>query len=232
MNDKRELKKVINQPWIPLHETTKYLSEAEVLPDFLTHLTGGIEELKTSAYECNVLTFVNEVQQFQELSSIAEPDSETEINLESQLILVTTDSENNFMSQISDVHKKLSQQGCHPVGRMGVFHLMGLVKYLAYKWLNKIRDNEPGRIQLLTWALPTTYEKSKAKNELFSLESKDHMTLQSRELTASLLVYWSHLHYELNLKAKTLGYNNIPLKDYIFWGVKVVKSSIFSIPPF
>ena len=132
-NDKRELKRVINQPWIPLHETTKYLSEAEVLPDFLTNLTGGIEELKTSAYECNVLTFVNEVQQFQELCSITEPDSETEINSESQLILATTHSGSNFISQISDVHKQLSQQGRHPVGRMGIFHLMGIVKFLAYK---------------------------------------------------------------------------------------------------
>ena len=73
LNDKHELSKVINQPWIPLHETTKYLSEAEVLPDFLPHLTGGIEELKTSAYECNLLTFINEVQQFHELSTTTEP---------------------------------------------------------------------------------------------------------------------------------------------------------------
>ena len=86
------------------------------------------------------------------------------------------------------MHKKLSQQGHHPVGRMGIFHLIGLVKFLAYKWLNKIkyRENEPGRIQLLTWALPTTYNKAKAKNELFSIESKDHITLQSRDLIASL----------------------------------------------
>ena len=69
LNDKRELKRVINQPWIPLQETTKYLSGAEVLPDFLPHLTGGIEELKTSAYECNLLTFINKVQQFHELDT-------------------------------------------------------------------------------------------------------------------------------------------------------------------
>ena len=50
---------------------------------------------------------------------------------ESQLILATTNSENDFASKISDVHNKLSKQGRHPVGRMGLFHLMGLVKYLA-----------------------------------------------------------------------------------------------------
>ena len=151
----------------------------------------------------------------------------------SSLILATTHSLSDFMTQISDIHQRLSKQGCHPVGRQGIFHLIGLVKFLACKWLNKIKysDNEPRRIQLLTWALPTTYDKSKAKNELFSIESKDHITLQSRELIASLLVYWSNLHYELNLKAKTLGYHNIPLKDYLFWGTTVINSTIFSNHP-
>ena len=65
------------------------------------------------------------------------------------------------------------------MGRQGIFHLMGLVKFAAYKWLNKTkyRENEPGRIQLLTWALPMTYNKSKATNEIFSITSKDHITL-------------------------------------------------------
>ena len=89
-----------------------------------------------------MLTFVNEVQQFQELSSITEPKSETALNSESQLILATTHSVSNLISQISDVHKKLSQQGRYPVGRMGIFHLIGLVKFLAYKWLNKIKYRE------------------------------------------------------------------------------------------
>ena len=77
LNNKHELIKVIDQPLVPLHETTKYLSEAEVLPDFLPHLTGGIEELKTIPYDCNYLTFINEVQQFYELdtASIFHPDS-------------------------------------------------------------------------------------------------------------------------------------------------------------
>ena len=134
------------------------------------------------------------------------------------------------MTQISYLNLRLGKQGRHPVGRQGIFHLIGLVKFLAYKLLNKInyRENEAGRIQLLTWALPTTYNKSKAKNELFSIDSKDHVTLQSRELIASLLVYWSNLHYELNLKAKTLGYYNIPLKDYLFWGTTVINSTILS----
>merc|ERR1712115_305502 len=39
LNYKHELIKVINQPWISPHETTKYTSEAEVLPDFLPYLT-------------------------------------------------------------------------------------------------------------------------------------------------------------------------------------------------
>ena len=134
------------------------------------------------------------------------------------------------MTQISDLNQRLGKQGRHPVGRQGIFHLIGLVKFLAYKWLNKIkyRKNEPERIQLLTWALPTTYNKSKAKNELFSIDSKDHVTLQSRELIASLLVYWSNLYYELNLKVKTLGYYNVPLKYYLFWGTTVVNSTILS----
>ena len=76
LNNKHELIKVIDQPWVPLHETTKYLSEAEVLPDFLPHLTGGIEELKTSTYECNLLTFINEVQQFHELDTASGPYSD------------------------------------------------------------------------------------------------------------------------------------------------------------
>ena len=132
------------------------------------------------------------------------------------------------MTQISELNQKLSKQGQHPVGRKGIFHLIGLVKFAAYKWLNrtKFRENEPGRIQLLTYALPTTYNKSKPKNELFAIVNKDDITLQSRELIASLLVYWSNLHYELNVKAKTNSYHDIPLKDYLFWEKTVVNSTI------
>ena len=79
-----------------------------------------------------MLTFINEVQQFHELDTTSGsyygPDSDPG----SKLILATTHSLSNFMTQISDVHKRLSQQGHHPVGRMGVFHLIGLVKFLAY----------------------------------------------------------------------------------------------------
>ena len=95
------------------------------------------------------------------------------------------------MKQISGIHEKLNKEGRHPVGRNGVYHILGLVKFIAYKWLNKIklRENEPGRIQVLTYALPTTYSKSMAKNELFSIVNKDHTTQQSRDLIISLLLY-------------------------------------------
>ena len=189
-------------------------------------MTGGIEELKTTTYECNVLTFVSEVKQLQELNVINELNPENKTDPESKLILAINNSDDEFASQISDIHNRLSKQGRHPVGRMGLFHLMGLVKYLAYKWLNKVRDNEPGRIQLITRALPTTYDKINAENELFSLTCKDHNTLQSRDLNASLLVSWSQLHYELNVKAKTLDYNNIPLKDYLLWGAAISQKII------
>ena len=100
------------------------------------------------------------------------------------------------MKQISEIHRKLNKEGIHPMGRNGVYHILGLVKFVAYKWLNKIklRENEPGRIQVLTYALPTTYSKSMAKNELFSIVNKDHTTQQSKELIVSLLIYWSKLH--------------------------------------
>ena len=128
----------------------------------------GIEELKTTPYGCNFLTFINEVQQIHDsdTASVFSPDSQQDPP--GYLILATTHSSSDFMTQISYLHQKLSKQGCHLVGRQGIFHLMGLVKFAAYKWLNmiKYRENEPGRIQLLTWALPTTYNKSKAKNEL------------------------------------------------------------------
>ena len=78
------------------------------------------------------------------------------------------------------------------------------------------RQNEPGRIQVLTYALPMTYNKSMAKNELFSIVKKDHITLQSKELIASLMVYWSHLYHELTVKARTNSYHNISLKNYLF----------------
>ena len=46
------------------------MSEAEPFPDFISHLEGGIEELKTSSSEnSNLLTFINEVSQFSEISS-------------------------------------------------------------------------------------------------------------------------------------------------------------------
>ena len=67
--NKHDLLKVIDQPWSPLHETKKYVSEAEPLPDFISHLEGGIEELKnTSSETSNLLTFINEITQLSETS--------------------------------------------------------------------------------------------------------------------------------------------------------------------
>ena len=67
LDNKHDLLKVIDQPWSPLHETKKYVSEAEPLPDFVSHLEGGIEELKTTSSEpSNLLTFINEITQLSE----------------------------------------------------------------------------------------------------------------------------------------------------------------------
>ena len=46
------------------------MSEAEPLPDFISHLEGGIEEsITTSSENSNLLTFINEISQFSEISS-------------------------------------------------------------------------------------------------------------------------------------------------------------------
>ena len=117
-----------------------------------------------------MLTFINEKSQLSDISITPHTNylSETSDNL----ILVNMPHESNFMKQISGIHKKLNKEGRHPVGRNGVYHILGLVKFIAYKWLNmiKLRENEPGRIQVLTYALPTTYSKSMVKDELFSIQ--------------------------------------------------------------
>ena len=64
--------------------------------------------------------------------------------------------------------------------------------------------------------MPTAYDKSEAKNELFSIVNKDHITLQSKELIAPLLIHWSNLHYDFTVNARTTDYYNISLKDYLF----------------
>ena len=74
--------------------------------------------------------------------------------------------------------------------------------------------------------MPTTYNKLEAKNELFSMVNKDHITLQSKELIASLLIYWSNLHYDFTVKARATSYYNISLKDYLFWEKIVIHSTI------
>ena len=151
------------------------MSEAEPIPDFLSHLEGGIEELKTSSFECsNLLTFMNEVSQLSELDFSkynlnAHHNSTSNNSSTENIVLTTTLGESDFMTQIFEVHKKLSRDGRHPVGKNGVYHIFGLVKFAAYKWLSKIkfRKDEPGRIQVHTYAMPTTYSKYMAKNEIF-----------------------------------------------------------------
>ena len=54
------------------------------------------------------------------------------------------------------------------------------------------------RLQLLTFALPTTDSQSMAKNEIFKIISKDQVTQQSKPLITSLLIFWSNIHIELN----------------------------------
>ena len=38
LHNKHELFKVMDQPWSPVHETKKYVFEAEPVPDFVSHL--------------------------------------------------------------------------------------------------------------------------------------------------------------------------------------------------
>ena len=128
---------MIDQPRSPLHETKKYVSEAEPLPDFVSHLEGGIEELKTTASDgSNLLTFINEITQFSDtipnhtqscLNNII-PDSDPE-----NLTLINIESKSDFINQIMEVHKRLKKEGRHPLGRNGVYYILGLVKFTAYK---------------------------------------------------------------------------------------------------
>ena len=206
LNNKTDLLKVINQLWSPAYEATKYLAEAEVLPDFEAHLEGGIEELKHSSINTdNVLTLINEISQLSENNVSNTSGCQDDNFSDNHIILTNIAKESDFLNQIYKIYKKLNKEGRHPVGRNGIYHILGLVKFTFYKWLNKIksRKNEPGKIQLHTYAMPTTYSKSMAKNELFSIINKDHASQQSKELIASLLIWWSNTHHEINQKAKT-----------------------------
>ena len=156
LHNKNDLLEVINQPWSPLHETKQYVSEAEPLPDFVPHLEGGIEELKTTASDSsNLLTFINEVTQFSDIVPYSESDPEN-------LILTNIQIESEFMNQIMEVHKRLKKEGRHPLGRNGVYYILGLVKFTAYKWLNKIKSRKSKYNKIQT--LQTTYSNSHAKN--------------------------------------------------------------------
>ena len=87
------------------------MSEAEPLPDFISHLEEGIEELKTTSSETsNLLTFINEISQFSEISSDSlNSDANYRLpssNIDSEnLILTNIHGEADFMSQITEVHK-------------------------------------------------------------------------------------------------------------------------------
>ena len=64
---------------------------------------------------------------------------------------------------VCDIHKHLTKSGRNPIGKGGIYHIFGLVKFLAYKWLCRVRKDEVGRLKILTFALPTTYSPSIAK---------------------------------------------------------------------
>ena len=102
-------------------------------------------------------------------------------------IIFNIQDNSDFMNQIIEVHKRLKKVGSHPLGRNGVYYVFGMVKFAAYKWLNKIksRKNKYDKKQIL----PTNHSNSTAKNEIFSIVNKDHHTQQSKELITSLLIY-------------------------------------------
>ena len=66
-----------------------------------------------------------------------------------------------MVNQIIEVCTKLKKEGRHPLGRNGIYHIFGLVKFAAYKWLNKTKSGR-GKYDK-TQALPTTHTNSKAK---------------------------------------------------------------------
>ena len=231
LGNKHDLLKVIDQPWSPLHETKKYILEAEPLPDFVSHLEGGIEELKTTSNDgSNLLTFINEITEFSDNSPedflMPEKDISLYSNSDPENIILNIQEKSDFMNQIIEVHKRLKKVGRHPLGRNGVYYIFGLVKFAAYKWLNKIksRKNKYDKKQIL----PTSHSNSTAKNEIFSIINKDHYTQQSKELITSLLIYWTNLYLKLNLEASSTIPKNISLKDYLFWGKTVIHSTIHS----
>ena len=75
----------------------------------LPHLEGGIEELKTTSFGCNLLTFLNEVSQ---LSDPDVPQNNYYNDYQyfpGDIVLATTHNTADFMTQISEIHKKLIQ---------------------------------------------------------------------------------------------------------------------------
>ena len=92
-----------------------------------------------------MLTFINEITQFSDIipdytqscDNNMIPDSDPK-----NIILTNIQSKSDFMNQIIEVHKRLKKEGRHPLGRNGVYYILGLVKFTAYKWLNKIKSRK------------------------------------------------------------------------------------------
>ena len=85
------------------------MSEAEALPDFVPHLTGGIEELKTTSFGCSLLTFIKEEEQLSDLDIPQINSNDNHQNFSVDLILTTTHSSADFMTQISEINKQLNK---------------------------------------------------------------------------------------------------------------------------
>ena len=118
------------------------MTTAEPLNDFETHLETGINELRSSDGN-NLLIFYNEMSQFNEINSsecLIKPQSASPIPTTFP-ILSTIPKTENLMDQISTLKKTLTKLERHPLGTKGVYHILGLVKFCALKWLNKIRKD-------------------------------------------------------------------------------------------
>ena len=135
-------------------------------------------------------------------------------------VLTTVHKTENLMDQINILQKKFTKLGRHPLGSKGVYHILGLVRFCALKWLNKIRKDEWNRLQAEAFLLPTKYSKSKAQNGVFSITCEDHSTQQSAKLISALLIYWSSLHIKLIKLTQTTNLS--------FLGKVVIHSNVYS----
>ena len=53
----------------------------------------------------------------------------------------STSDKTNLMEQIITLHEDLTKEGRHPLGSKGVYHILGVVKFAALKWMNKVRKD-------------------------------------------------------------------------------------------